>query len=158
MLPLEARIAAGCGLFAVLLAAILWTFHHERQIGAAQCRADVAAATADAQRKAQDRYEAQVKDQAGVASEADRLARRARDDAASADLAARRLLHDTRRPAACSAAAPASAPGASASASDVVPAELLDWTLGRLGATTAALDAAYLAGQACERSYDAVKE
>lgn len=79
----------------------------------------------------------------------------ARADAADAAVAAGRL-RDAARAAgrrACPAVAGAS-PAASAPA--VVLAELYDWADGRAGDLAAAVDAARIAGTACEQSYEAL--
>jgi hypothetical protein len=154
----EVLLAAGLAL-ALLGVAV----HHERQVGARKAQATLAAERARAVSAATaataanqaegDRRSAALKD---IADESQRLSTRAVVDAADAHAAAGRLLERVAdgRAAACHPAAPGSGPAADA-ASPVLD-DVLPRVLEAAGQLAAYADQARIAGDACQRSYDAL--
>lgn len=155
-LPLEARVGLACGAAAVLLGLGLWVRHYERTEGAKECRAEVTAATLKATQDAQAELLRRIQTQAEVSNEADRLANRARADAAAGTAVDRRLLDAASRGACRTPDPGAAGAGPTAAVSRWVPAELLEKSLAESRDLAARADAAFIAGQACERSYNAL--
>jgi hypothetical protein len=133
--------------YLALAAVLWWGYQHVKGIGAAECQA----AHDKADRAEEQRRTAAL---AGVANEAQRMAKRARDDARGVDAAAPGLrgavsarLHVPA--AASSASAPAGTTG------DVL-ADVLGAAETRLRDLAAIADQSRVAGSACERAYGAL--
>ncbi len=158
MLPLPLELKAAGVLLAVagVAGAIAWAAHQERQIGAAQCRADVTAATLKVTQIAQVESDRRAQAQAEVSNEAAHLAALARADAGRVAGVDRRLLDSASRPSCSAANPPATAGSSPAGESRWVPAELFEKSLGESRDLAARADAAFIAGQACQRAYDAL--
>lgn len=147
---LEAGVACAVIVFAG------WFIHHERVIGAErehaarieEQRAAVAAVTT--QRAAEESAQKEI------ASEAQRLSIRAVADAADVHAAADRL-RDRAIAAGDRAAAAAAARGASAPGAGLVPADVLRSALDEAQRNAAIADQRGIAGDACERSYGALR-
>ncbi|RTL40575.1 MAG: DUF2514 family protein [Burkholderiales bacterium] len=153
MLPLpfslEAKAAAALLAVAGVLGAVAWAAHHERQIGAAQCRAEVATASAAAASAALVESQRRVTAAQEVAHAADQAASAARSDADRAAAAARRLRDQL----AARGGTGADDFAASAAGPADPTANVLGQCVERYRSVAAAADAAVIAGQACERAY-----
>ena len=149
---LEIKIAGALLALAGALGVVAWAAHHERQIGENKCEAKVATATAQAASAALTESQRRLDAAQEVAHVAGQSAVLARSDADRAAAAARRLRDQL----AASAAARAADTAASSAGPADRSAEVLGQCVERYRSVAAAADAAVIAGQACERSYESL--
>jgi len=140
--------------YATALALAWGGFQHHRATAAVN---ELAAVRESAYRAALIETTRRLAAQQEVTHAADLALAQARADADGAALAADRLRGAARRAAGRACAAAPAGPGAPASAPAVVLADVLIRADGRAGELAAAVDAARIAGTACERAYEALR-
>ena len=158
MLPLaELRLIGVLLLVAAIATAFGLFVRSERQQGAALVTAQYAAAAASANEAARVEEQRRVAAQAEIANEAQRLSNHARDVSIAGVPASRKLRDDFRAAgSSCTgnpAVASSSPPGVSA---DDLRADVLGELDQRASDLALAADLSRIAGQQCERSYDAL--
>lgn len=140
--------------YAIALALAWGGFQHHRATAAVNELAEVREA---AYRAALIETTRRLTVQQEVTHAADLALAQARADADGAALAADRLRSAARNAASRACSAAPAGPGAAASAPAVVLADVLQSADSRAGELAAAVDAARVAGIACERAYEALR-
>jgi len=140
--------------YAIALALAWGGFQHHRATAAVNELAEV---RESAYRAALIETTRRLTAQQEVTHAADLALASARADADAAALAAGRLRNAARNAASRACSATPASPGAAASAPAVVLADVLSSADARAGELAAAVDAARVAGIACERAYEALR-
>lgn len=157
MSPLLIKVLAGLALIAAVMVGLHLYDVHQQELGAAQFKAQAAeqALTATQENLRESNRRAAAINQKAI--NADQAASAARVDADAVSTANQRLRQRiaTLNRDATDHSAPA-VPGASNSTADVVSADLFTGVVDTAGRYAAIADAARIAGQACEQSYDAL--
>lgn len=158
--PSMLKMLAGALLVAAVGAGIAWFAHHEREIGRAEIRAQIAReAAAEAARNAKETQRRLDQQEEAQRAHDEDLARAAADAAAARDVAGRLRLRVDELVAAARRGAGNPASGGQRPATEDpigVLAELQRRADARAGVLAEYADRARIAGQQCERAYDAL--